>query len=136
MAAACTSATLRARVGATAPIQQRQQHQAAAPLRAAVGSARHSSARRSPILAAALAEEPVAVVDEVDVKSLYEEFAVLLDQYDHNFKRGDMVVGTVFRVDERGAYVDIGAKGAGYCSSAECSLSPNAKVRHSGGLSR
>jgi hypothetical protein len=69
-----------------------------------------------------------AVDAELDMKSLYEEFTELLDKYDHNFKRGDMITGTVFRTDERGAYVDIGAKTAGYCSSTECSLRSDVKV--------
>jgi hypothetical protein len=85
-------------------------------------------ARRFPVLAAALADVGEAVDTELDMKSLYAEFTELLDKYDHNFKRGDMITGTVFRTDERGAYVDIGAKTAGYCSSTECSLRSDVKV--------
>ena len=132
--AGCTVAQrAQARGASTQAVAGRKQAGAAARVAAPQPSVRsHIPSRRLPVLAAALAEEPVEVVDaEFDMKSLYDDFTELLDQYDHNFKRGDMITGTVFRADEKGAYIDIGAKTAGYCSSAECSLSPDVKVRGS-----
>uniref|UniRef100_A0A061RP50 Small subunit ribosomal protein S1 n=1 Tax=Tetraselmis sp. GSL018 TaxID=582737 RepID=A0A061RP50_9CHLO len=87
--------------------------------------------RRTPLLTAAVAEEPVSVDDgEFDTNSLYQEFELLLAQHDHNFKRGDLVTGTVVTSDERGAYVDFGAKTVGFCSSAEASICQGAKAKH------
>lgn len=43
---------------------------------------------------------------------------MFLDEY-----TGDKVVGTVFSIDQRGAYVDIGAKGAAFVPNDELSLS-------------
>lgn len=127
---ACSSVAMRAAARVGVQPQQPAGRQTARLAVAQPAAVRAASSRRVPKMAAALTEEPVAVAEEeMDIKSLYDEFATLLDQYDHNFKRGDTVVGTVFRTDDRGAYVDIGAKSAGYCSSAECSLSPQAKAR-------
>jgi len=135
---ACSSVALRAAARVGVQPQQPAGRQAARLAVSQPAAARTASSRRVPKMTAALTEEPEPVVEdeavveaeeEEDIKSLYDEFATLLDQYDHNFKRGDSVVGTVFRTDDRGAYVDIGAKAAGYCSSAECSLSPNAKAK-------
>ena len=42
---------------------------------------------------------------------------------------GDKVTGTVFSIDQRGAYVDIGAKGAAFVPSDELSLSKIERVR-------
>ena len=39
-----------------------------------------------------------------------EEFASLLGKYDYNFKPGDLVKGTVFALETKGAMIDIGAK--------------------------
>ena len=39
-----------------------------------------------------------------------EEFASLLGKYDYNFKPGDLVKGTVFALEPKGAMIDIGAK--------------------------
>jgi len=41
-----------------------------------------------------------------------EEFESLLGSYDYNFKKGDLVQGTVCGYDSEGAIVDIGAKTA------------------------
>lgn len=38
------------------------------------------------------------------------EFESLLDKYDYNFKKGDLVKGTVWSYDSEGVIVDIGAK--------------------------
>jgi hypothetical protein len=42
---------------------------------------------------------------------------------------GDKVVGTVFTTDQRGAYVDIGAKGQAFVPMEELSLSKVDRVR-------
>jgi len=39
-----------------------------------------------------------------------EEFESLLGSYDYNFKRGDLVKGTIYGYDSEGAIVDIGSK--------------------------
>ena len=39
-----------------------------------------------------------------------DEFASLLSKYDYNFKPGDVVNGTVFALESKGAMIDIGAK--------------------------
>ena len=38
-----------------------------------------------------------------------DEFASLLSKYDYNFKPGDIVNGTVFALESKGAMIDIGA---------------------------
>ena len=39
------------------------------------------------------------------------------------------VVGTVFRVDQKGAYVDVGGKSTAYCPTAELSMAAISRVR-------
>lgn len=71
----------------------------------------------------------VATDVEVDTeKPTYEDFARLLEKYDFKFGVGDKVVGSVFNVDNKGAFVDIGAKAAAFISSNEVSLNPAGKV--------
>ena len=41
------------------------------------------------------------------------------------------VQGTIFRVDQRGAYVDVGGKSTAFCPVAELSLAPVSRVRAS-----
>lgn len=60
--------------------------------------------------------------EELNTQDLYKRFEKLLGQYSYSYKQGDKVKGTVFRVDQRGAYVDIGAKAAATCPAEECSL--------------
>ena len=43
-----------------------------------------------------------------------DEFASLLSKYDYNFKPGDVVNGTVFALESKGAMIDIGAKTAAF----------------------
>jgi len=45
------------------------------------------------------------------------DFAALLDKYDYHFSPGDIVAGTVFSIEPRGALIDIGAKTAAYSDS-------------------
>lgn len=46
-----------------------------------------------------------------------------------NLRPGQKVLGTVYEVDEDGAYVEIGAKSAGFVPLAECSLAKLKSVR-------
>ena len=46
-----------------------------------------------------------------------DEFAALLSKYDYNFKPGDIVNGTVFALESKGAMIDIGAKPRPSCPS-------------------
>ena len=51
-----------------------------------------------------------------------EEFASLLGKYDYNFKPGDLVKGTVFALEPKGAMIDIGAKTAAFMPVQEVSI--------------
>ncbi|MEO0375546.1 30S ribosomal protein S1 [Acaryochloris thomasi RCC1774] len=57
-----------------------------------------------------------------DVGFTHEDFAALLDQYDYHFNTGDVVPGTVFSLEPRGALIDIGAKTAAYIPIQEMSI--------------
>ncbi|MFM2158775.1 MAG: hypothetical protein RLZZ124_1249, partial [Cyanobacteriota bacterium] len=48
-----------------------------------------------------------------------DEFASLLSKYDYNFKPGDVVKGTVFAMEPKGAMIDIGAKTAAFMPMQE-----------------
>ncbi|MFZ9230111.1 MAG: S1 RNA-binding domain-containing protein, partial [Prochlorococcaceae cyanobacterium] len=50
-----------------------------------------------------------------------DEFASLLSKYDYNFKPGDVVNGTVFAMEPKGAMIDIGAKTAAFMPLQEVS---------------
>jgi len=52
----------------------------------------------------------------------HEDFAALLDKYDYHFSPGDIVPGTVFSIEPRGALIDIGAKTAAYIPIQEMSI--------------
>jgi len=52
----------------------------------------------------------------------HEDFAALLDKYDYHFSTGDIVAGTVFSLEPRGALIDIGAKTAAYIPIQEMSI--------------
>lgn len=72
---------------------------------------------------AALEETSVSTLDEeLDKDAMYKRFDELLANFDFVYKPGDKVTGSIFRVDNRGAYVDIGAKGAAFCPASEVSL--------------
>jgi small subunit ribosomal protein S1 len=51
-----------------------------------------------------------------------DDFAALLDKYDYHFSPGDVVPGTVFSIEPRGALIDIGAKTAAYIPIQEMSI--------------
>jgi len=55
-------------------------------------------------------------------KPEYMELGRLLDTYDFKFKVGDKVTGSIFNVDNRGAYVDIGAKASAFMPMAEAAI--------------
>ena len=50
------------------------------------------------------------------------EFEALLDKYDYNFKKGDLVKGTVWSYDSEGVIVDIGAKTSAVVPAKEAQL--------------
>jgi small subunit ribosomal protein S1 len=52
----------------------------------------------------------------------YDDFAARLDQYDYHFSPGDIVAGTVFNIEPRGALIDIGAKTAAFIPIQEMSI--------------
>lgn len=57
-----------------------------------------------------------------DVGFTHEDFAALLDKYDYHFNPGDVVAGTVFSIEPKGALIDIGAKTAAYIPIQEMSI--------------
>lgn len=57
-----------------------------------------------------------------DVGFTHEDFAALLDKYDYHFSPGDIVAGTVFSMEPRGALIDIGAKTAAFIPVQEMSI--------------
>ncbi len=59
---------------------------------------------------------------ETDIGFTHEDFEALLDQYDYHFSPGDIVPGTVFSIEPRGALIDIGAKTAAYLPIQEMSI--------------
>lgn len=52
----------------------------------------------------------------------HEDFAALLDKYDYHFSPGDIVPGTVFSMEPKGALIDIGAKTAAFIPIQEMSI--------------
>lgn len=57
-----------------------------------------------------------------DIGFTHEDFAALLDKYDYHFNPGDVVAGTVFSLEPKGALIDIGAKTAAYIPIQEMSI--------------
>jgi hypothetical protein len=64
-----------------------------------------------------------------EYEALFEEVEQLVDSRDLELKVGDKVVGTVYEVDEDGAYVEIGEKASGFVPLAECSFAKLKTVR-------
>ena len=64
----------------------------------------------------------VAPRDGEGVGFTLDEFAALLSKYDYNFKPGDVVNGTVFALESKGAMIDIGAKTAAFMPMQEVSI--------------
>jgi hypothetical protein len=74
------------------------------------------------------------MVDQEDVgdeefEDLYDEVEGMLEETEASFKVGDKVYGTVYEVDDDGAYVEIGAKTAGFVPLVECALGKLKSVR-------
>ena len=59
---------------------------------------------------------------KADIGFTHEDFEALLDKYDYHFNPGDIVPGTVFSIEPRGALIDIGAKTAAYIPIQEMSI--------------
>ncbi|MEO0456480.1 MAG: 30S ribosomal protein S1 [Cyanobacteria bacterium P01_A01_bin.114] len=59
---------------------------------------------------------------ETDIGFTHEDFEALLDRYDYHFSPGDIVPGTVFSIEPRGALIDIGAKTAAFLPIQEMSI--------------
>jgi len=57
-----------------------------------------------------------------EYEDIMEDVEDMMEQANYSFKPGDKIVGTVYEVDEDGAYVEIGAKSAGFVPLSECSL--------------
>ena len=58
----------------------------------------------------------------IEIGFTHDDFAALLDKYDYHFSPGDIVAGTVFSLEPRGALIDIGAKTAAYIPIQEMSI--------------
>ena len=65
--------------------------------------------------------------DSEGVGFTLDDFASLLSKYDYNFKPGDVVNGTVFALESKGAMIDIGAKTAAFMPLQEVSIN---RVEH------
>lgn len=65
-----------------------------------------------------------------EYEEIFEEVETMMEAADYELKPGDKVVGTVYECDEDGAYVEIGAKSAGFVPLSECSL---ARLKSVGG---
>ncbi|MBC6455021.1 MAG: S1 RNA-binding domain-containing protein [Hormoscilla sp. SP5CHS1] len=61
-------------------------------------------------------------ITATDIGFTHADFAALLDKYDYHFSPGDIVAGTVFSLEPRGALIDIGAKTAAYIPIQEMSI--------------
>ena len=71
------------------------------------------------------ADDPSSRANPRDLESAgfsLDEFAALLSKYDYNFKPGDIVSGTVFALESKGAMIGIGAKTAAFMPSQEVSI--------------
>jgi hypothetical protein len=60
---------------------------------------------------------------------LHAQVEQLLETAHSDLRIGDRVVGTVYQVDEEGAYVEIGQKASGFVPLAECSFAKLKSVR-------
>ena len=105
-----------------------------APARAAAPVAAKPAGPRSVVggrvaAGARLVARASAVSDRPGTDPRYAEFAKALEKYDFKFRVGDKISGTVIMVENGGIYVDIGAKSAAFCPSAECAMGKTARVR-------
>ena len=56
------------------------------------------------------------------MQDLRRRICIILGKYDYNFKPGDLVKGTVFALEPKGAMIDIGAKTAAFMPVQEVSI--------------
>jgi small subunit ribosomal protein S1 len=68
-----------------------------------------------------------SIRDTEGVGFTLDEFASLLNKYDYNYKPGDVVNGTVFALESKGAMIDIGVKTAAFMPLQELSIN---RVEH------
>lgn len=85
-------------------------------------------------LEADLDADEVADRPDDEFAAILDEVEGLLEEGEGSFKPGDKVFGTVYEVDEDGAYVEIGSKTAGFVPLVECSLGRLKSVRGARGL--
>ncbi|KAL4537960.1 hypothetical protein Ndes2526B_g04187 [Nannochloris sp. 'desiccata'] len=90
----------------------------------------HRAQQRMATVSVASIEEPqTAGIDSgMDKDQAYKTFEALLDEYSVSFATGDKVTGTVFRVDQKGAYVDVGGKSTAFCPTNELSMANIARA--------
>lgn len=95
---------------------------------------------RSPCVRAAAIDVPNAVPEEAELEaqtdehgSMYAQFEELLKGTVTSFKAGAEVRGTVVDVSRKGAFVDIGGKGAAFAPTQNLCIAPIVDVRSSPG---
>ncbi|MEM9542110.1 MAG: 30S ribosomal protein S1 [Cyanobacteria bacterium P01_E01_bin.42] len=69
-----------------------------------------------------MVSQKTTAIKNKDIGFTHEDFAALLDKYDYHFSPGDIVPGTVFSMEPRGALIDIGAKTAAFIPIQEMSI--------------
>lgn len=89
---------------------------------------------RSPCVRAAVVDAPNAVPEELEAQtdeheSMYAQFDELLKGTVTSFKAGTEVRGTIVDVSRKGAYVDIGGKGAAFAATQNLCIAPIVDVR-------
>ena len=57
-----------------------------------------------------------------------KEYEELLQKYEYNFQKGDLVKGTICTYDSEGAIVDIGAKTNAICPEKEAKLNKDDNI--------
>mmetsp|Transcript_16374 Transcript_16374/g.31432 ORF Transcript_16374/g.31432 Transcript_16374/m.31432 type:complete len:380 (+) Transcript_16374:98-1237(+) len=72
--------------------------------------------------------KPQQATTKVDAPE-YQQLEDLLSKYDFKFSVGDKVVGSVFNVEQRGAYIDVGAKAAAFLPAEEASLAKVERIQ-------
>lgn len=89
------------------------------------------AARLSPADVKALAAKWDFTEDDLDKEKLYAELDSMLGKQNLKFTVGDRISGVVYKVDSRGAFVDIGAKAPAYLPIAEVAIIKPSKVLRS-----
>jgi small subunit ribosomal protein S1 len=86
------------------------------------------AARLSPADVKALAAKWDFTEDDLDKEKLYAELDSMLGKQNLKFTVGDRISGVVYKVDSRGAFVDIGAKAPAYLPIAEVAIIKPSKM--------